>query len=54
MIARHRRGWTKHQDGDAYEALLITKVLAGLRVIQGNRGGYVLRSDGSAESDLSS
>ena len=52
MIARHWRGWTELQDGDAYEALLITKVLPGLRGIEGYRGGYVLRSDGSAESEF--
>ena len=52
MVARHWRGWTKPQDGDAYEALLTTKVLPGLRAIQGYRGGYVLRSDGSAECEF--
>jgi hypothetical protein len=50
MIARHWRGWTKPQDGDAYEVLLTTKVLPGLRGIEGYRGGYVIRSDGSTES----
>jgi hypothetical protein len=52
MIARHWRGWTKPQDGDAYETLLTTKVLPGLRGIEGYRGGYVLRFDGSAESEF--
>lgn len=52
MIARHWRGWTKPQDADAYEALLTTKVLPGLRAIVGYRGGYVLRADGSAESEF--
>jgi len=52
MIARHWRGWTKRQDGDAYEVLLTTKVLPGLRGIEGYRGGYVIRSDGSTESEF--
>jgi heme-degrading monooxygenase HmoA len=52
MIARHWRGWTKPQDGDSYEAVLTTKVLPGLRGIEGYRGGYVLRSDGPAESEF--
>ena len=52
MIARHWRGWTKPQDADDYESLLRTKVLPGLRGIEGYRGGYVLRSDGSAESEF--
>jgi heme-degrading monooxygenase HmoA len=52
MIARHWRGWTKPEDGDAYEALLTAKVMPGLRAIDGYRGGWVLRSDGSAESEF--
>ena len=45
MIARHWRGWTEVQNADAYEALLTSKVLPGLKSVQGYRGGYVLRSD---------
>ena len=52
MIARHWRGWTKPQDADAYESLLTTKVLPGLRAIPGYRGGYVLRSDDPTESEF--
>lgn len=52
MIARHWRGWTKTQDGDAYETLLTTKMLPGLRAINGYRGGYVLRSDGLEECEF--
>jgi hypothetical protein len=52
MIARHWRGWTELANADAYEALLRDKVLPGLRAIAGYRGGYVLRSDGSAETEF--
>lgn len=52
MIARHWRGWTKVQNADAYEALLKDKVLQGLKVIPGYRGGYVLRCDGTEESEF--
>jgi hypothetical protein len=52
MIARHWRGWTSLQDADAYENLLRSRVLPGLREIDGYRGGYILRSDGSAESEF--
>ena len=52
MIARHWRGWTELRNADAYEALLTKKVLPDLRGIQGYRGGYVLRSDGPAESEF--
>jgi heme-degrading monooxygenase HmoA len=45
VIARHWRGWTEVQNADAYEALLTSKVLPGLKSVQGYRGGYVLRSD---------
>jgi len=52
MIARHWRGWTKPADADAYERLLREHVLPGLRTIAGYRGGYVLRSDGSEETEF--
>ena len=47
MIARLWRGWTTPNDADTYEALLKDKVLPALRKIEGYRGGYVLRGDGS-------
>ena len=52
MIARHWRGWTERRNAEAYEALLINKVLPGLRVVPGYRGGYVLRSDSPVESEF--
>ena len=45
MIARHWRGWTAPQDADAYQELLSSTVLPGLKKISGYRGGYVLRRD---------
>jgi heme-degrading monooxygenase HmoA len=52
MIARHWRGWTKPEDAEAYEQLLRRVVLPGLEAIAGYRGGYILRSDGPAESEF--
>jgi heme-degrading monooxygenase HmoA len=52
MIARHWRGWTEPQNADAYEVLLTTKVLPGLKRVQGYCGGYVFRSDSPAESEF--
>src|SRR5207244_6299566 len=52
MIARHWRGWTSVQDAIAYENLLKDKVLPELRKIEGYRGGYVLRLDGSEEVEF--
>lgn len=52
MIARHWRGWTEVQNADAYESLLKDKVLPQLKEIEGYRGGYVLRNDGSLEVEF--
>ena len=52
MIARHWRGWTELGNADAYEALLQSKILPGLRKIEGYRGGYVLRADAAAEVEF--
>ena len=52
MIARHWRGWTKLKDAEAYEKLLKQIVLPGLKTIEGYRGGYVLRNDGSEEAEF--
>jgi heme-degrading monooxygenase HmoA len=52
MIARHWRGWTKREQADAYEALLKTKVLPGLKGIAGYRGGYVFRRDQGDEVEF--
>jgi hypothetical protein len=52
MIARHWRGWTSVQDATAYENLLKNKVLPELRKIEGYKGGYVLRLDGSEEIEF--
>ena len=52
MIARHWRGWTAPRNAEAYEMLLVEKVLPELKDIRGYRGGYVLRSDGPEESEF--
>lgn len=52
MIARHWRGWTKTENANAYENLLKETVLPALKTIEGYRGGYVLRTDGSDESEF--
>lgn len=52
MIARHWKGWTNVCNADAYEAHLKTKVLPELKLVEGYRGGYVLRSDGTGEVEF--
>jgi hypothetical protein len=52
MIARHWRGWTLLQDADAYERLLKETVLPDLQTIEGYRGGYIFRKDGTEEVEF--
>jgi heme-degrading monooxygenase HmoA len=52
MIARHWRGWTEGRNADAYEAFLKTRVLPGLKHLEGYRGGYILRSEGTDEVEF--
>jgi heme-degrading monooxygenase HmoA len=52
MIARHWRGWTKPQNADDYERLLKEKVLPNLKNIEGYKGGYILRNDGTTEVEF--
>jgi heme-degrading monooxygenase HmoA len=43
MIARLWHGLTTPQNADAYEALLETRILPGIRRVNGYRGAYLLR-----------
>jgi hypothetical protein len=52
MIARLWKGWTTLENADAYERLLRETVLPGLQGIDGYRGGYILRQDGSDETEF--
>jgi len=52
MIARYWRGWTETGNADTYETFLKTRVLPGLRSIDGYQGGYVLRKDGAEEVEF--
>lgn len=52
MIARLWRGWTSLENADAYERLLREQVLPGLKLIDGYRGGYILRQEGTDEVEF--
>jgi len=52
MIARHWRGWTRAENADAYEEHLKSKVLPGLKKVEGYRGGYIFRSDEKEEAEF--
>ncbi len=45
MIGRLWRGWTAADKADAYEELLRTRVLPGIRRVEGYRGAYALRRE---------
>ena len=51
MIARLWRGWTSRENADAYERLLRERVLPGLKRLDGYRGGYILRQEGTNEGE---
>ena len=52
MIARLWRGWTSLENADAYERLLREQVRPGLKLIDGYRGGYILRQEGTDEVEF--
>jgi len=52
MIARHWRGWTTLENGDAYENHLKAKVLPALKKLSGYRGMYILRRTLSEEVEF--
>jgi hypothetical protein len=52
MIARVWRGWTKPDNADAYEKLLMEVVYPGLQTIDGYHGGYILRHEGKDETEF--
>ena len=52
MIARLWRGWTSRENADAYERLLREQVLPGLKLLDGYRGGYILRQESHEEVEF--
>jgi heme-degrading monooxygenase HmoA len=53
MIARVWRGWTKPEDGDAYEEFLRANVFPALTTrVPGFHGGYVTRRAGDGEVEF--
>jgi hypothetical protein len=54
MIARIWRGWTTHENADAYEALVSGTVLPGIaaRDLTGYHGAYLLRRELADETEF--
>jgi heme-degrading monooxygenase HmoA len=49
MIARMWHGWTKPENGDAYENLLRDEMFPEIQQIKGATGAYLLRKNGEKE-----
>jgi heme-degrading monooxygenase HmoA len=45
MIGRLWHGWTTHENADAYDELLQTKILPRIHRVEGYKGAYLLRRD---------
>jgi heme-degrading monooxygenase HmoA len=52
MVARVWRGYTTHQNADAYEAMLKPELLPGLSGKPGFRGSYLLRRTVGEETEF--
>jgi heme-degrading monooxygenase HmoA len=52
MIARLWHGWTTPANAGAYEQLLRSEILPGIRRIKGYQGAYLLRKDAGAEVEF--
>ncbi|HUF30931.1 MAG TPA: hypothetical protein VMM77_09785 [Gemmatimonadaceae bacterium] len=52
MIGRIWHGWTSLENAAAYEKLLRSTVLPGIRRVAGYRGSHLLRREGAAEVEF--
>jgi hypothetical protein len=52
MIARIWHGWTSPSDAAAYQGLLQSEILPGIRRRAGCRGAYLLRQEASASVEF--
>ena len=52
MISRMWHGWTKPEHADAYEAMLRSEILPGIRRVPGFRGAMLLRRTDGAEVEF--
>jgi heme-degrading monooxygenase HmoA len=52
MIARLWHGYTKPENADAYQQLLIEKILPGIHRVKGYQGCQLLRQNGESEVEF--
>jgi heme-degrading monooxygenase HmoA len=52
MITRLWHGYTRPEDADTYQEMLLRTILPGIHRIAGYRGSYVLRKDSDDEVEF--
>lgn len=52
MIARLWHGYTKPENADAYQHLLLTKILPGIHRVKGYQGSHLLRRESGSEVEF--
>jgi len=52
MISRIWHGWTSKANAEAYQTLLMTKILPGIHRVAGYKGANLLRRDAGAETEF--
>ena len=52
MIGRLWHGYTKPEDADAYQQLLLTKILPGIHRVKGYQGSQLLRRENESEVEF--
>ncbi len=52
MISRIWHGWTSPANADAYQKLLMEKILPGIHRVAGHRGATLLRRDATHEVEF--
>jgi hypothetical protein len=52
MIGRVWHGYTKPEDANAYEEMLLTEILPGLHRVGGYKGAWLLRKDDEGEVEF--
>lgn len=52
MIGRLWHGWTKRENADSYEQLVLLEILPGFYRVPGYKGAYFFRNDGPEETEF--
>lgn len=52
MITRLWHGYTKPEDANTYQEMLLSRILPGIHRVEGYKGSYVLRKDAENEVEF--